>query len=99
VNPDHLWLGTHAQNHADKKAKGRAPRGERQHLAKLTEVQVRQVRELYAARVSKAALGRHFGVSRTCIRHIIAGENWAWLLDVPGPAPKPRQPALLAEMP
>jgi hypothetical protein len=23
-NPDHLWLGTHAQNHADKTAKGRA---------------------------------------------------------------------------
>src|SRR5688500_10710480 len=37
VRPDHLFLGTAADNRADAKNKGRTPRGERMPSAKLTE--------------------------------------------------------------
>ena len=45
VNPDHLFLGTNADNMADKMAKGRfrVPRGAASHWAVLTEEQVRAI--------------------------------------------------------
>ena len=47
VNPDHLFLGDNDANHADKCAKGRqgAARGESSGQAKLTDDQVRAIRE------------------------------------------------------
>jgi hypothetical protein len=39
VRPDHLFLGTHADNVADMNAKGRHARGERHGRAKLTDAQ------------------------------------------------------------
>lgn len=46
VNPDHLFLGDNAANHADKVAKGRqgAARGEASPKAKLTDEQVAAIR-------------------------------------------------------
>jgi hypothetical protein len=38
--PDHLFLGTHSDNAADRNAKGRQARGERHGRAKLTDAQV-----------------------------------------------------------
>lgn len=45
VNPAHLLPGTQADNIADAKARGRLQRGERQGGAKLTEADVRLIRE------------------------------------------------------
>jgi hypothetical protein len=90
VNPDHLFLGTGLENLADASAKGRMARGERHYLAKLTEAQVRQVRELYAAGVTQKDLAVRFGTSRGNVGYIVRRERWAWLPDGPVPAPKPR---------
>lgn len=44
VNPDHLWIGTIAENIADRQAKQRQARGKRNGAAKLTDEQVIAIR-------------------------------------------------------
>jgi hypothetical protein len=78
-NPEHLFLGTRADNNADAKAKGRVrpgvSRGEKQGSAKLTEA---AVREIIAARgvVPTAALAGRYGVARSTIIKIQARRAW-----------------------
>jgi hypothetical protein len=89
---DHLFLGTHAENHADKAAKGRGPsgdrsgsrkhperlaRGERVGLAKLTAEQVTAIRLAAGAGVSVRILIERYGVSEFAIRSVIACKTWA----------------------
>jgi hypothetical protein len=74
VRPQHLFLGTHAENMADKAAKGRQTRGSTNGWAKLTEKEVTAIR---AARGrSKLDLAGQFGVSRRQISNILAGKLW-----------------------
>lgn len=78
VRPSHLFLGTHAENIADRDRKGRrvAPRGEQHGRAKLTAEQVAEIRRRRAAGESERALGRAFGVHGRQIRRIALGEQW-----------------------
>lgn len=91
VNPSHLFLGTRADNNRDRANKGRTKanvgqtmklhperraRGERQGSAKLTEADVKEIRELYSGGLSQRILATMFGVSKTCIGEIARGENW-----------------------
>jgi hypothetical protein len=77
VRPDHLFLGTKADNMADRYAKGRYEKGEKTGRAKLTEAAVREIRRLFAAGChNKAALSMQFGVSRPAIRLIVLGKCW-----------------------
>jgi hypothetical protein len=80
VRPDHLWLGTHAENMADmvKKGRGRGLQGESHNMAKLTQSQADQIRELYDRSIKNGAkLAREFGVSRHAIWCIVHGKTWA----------------------
>lgn len=76
VRPDHLFLGDHAANMADMAAKGRAMRGERHNLSKLTEEQVRTIRRLYAAGISQTALARRFDVTQNVVGCVVRRETW-----------------------
>ena len=76
VNPDHLSLGTIADNVADAVAKGRMAKGERKPAAKLTERSVIELRRLYGLGNSARALGRQFGVSKTTVMDIINRKFW-----------------------
>ena len=81
VNPDHLWLGTIADNSADMVRKGRHRNGgkndphpgETHPNAKLTTEQIQTIRSLHAAGVqNQRQLGRMFSVTAA---HIIKFVN------------------------
>jgi hypothetical protein len=82
VNPEHLFLGTVLDNVKDMIEKGRqAPPklGEDSHCAKLTEIQVAEIRRRYK-RYSQTdgggALGKEFGVTQAQISNIIHYKAW-----------------------
>ena len=81
VNPDHLWLGSNAENSDDMKTKGRAkggsPPGERAGKAKLTELQVRAIRAEYSlGNTTQTALGKKYGVTSVSIGQIVHRQHW-----------------------
>lgn len=79
VNPAHLFLGTQYDNIHDMIDKGRdrVLRGSADPKSKLTEEDVRRIRELYIPRkFSQFKLAIIFGVSRSTIENIITGRCW-----------------------
>ncbi len=77
VNPEHLFLGTHADNMRDAGLKGQMARGESNHAAKLTEVIVRSIRTRYAAGgVTQQQLADEFGVTNSVVCHVISRKAW-----------------------
>lgn len=78
VRPDHLFLGTQADNVHDMWAKGRADhRGERNGRARLTPDDVRQIRQLSREGVGYRPIARRFGVASPTVRDIVKGWHWA----------------------
>ncbi len=79
VRPDHLFLGTNADNMRDCAQKGRIANGERQGLARLTHDQVKKIRELLAAGQGLTSLAREFRVTPQQIYNIKHKKSWGWL--------------------
>lgn len=78
VNPAHLFTGSAAENQHDKRAKGRAARGEQNGGGgKLTADDVRAVRARLAAGDTLSAIARDHHVSRTLVRGIRDGKLWS----------------------
>ena len=80
VNPAHLFLGTQADNMADKVNKGRQRNGvmpeELNPRAKLTRAQVDEIRTRYQKRtVSQQQLAKRFGVSQMLICNVLHGKQ------------------------
>jgi hypothetical protein len=78
VNPDHLFLGTVADNNADRGAKGRTAvvRGEDRASAKLSKQQVDQIKRLRGT-LPQRSIARKFGVSQGLVSLIQTGKVWA----------------------
>jgi hypothetical protein len=77
VNPNHLFAGTTQANHSDMVAKGRHIHGLAHPRAKLTEHQVREIREMYHQKQrNQYELASLFKVSRTLIGRIVRREVW-----------------------
>lgn len=79
IRPDHLFLGTQADNMADMTTKGRRVRGERAGGAKLTTEDVRAIRRRHAQGESQRVLARAYGVHQPQISRIVNGTRWAHL--------------------
>ncbi len=83
VNPAHLWLGTHAENMADRVAKGTSFKGEANHLAKLSNADVLQIRSRRAnekPRPTYRQMSEEYGVAESLICRIVKGQIWKHLL-------------------
>lgn len=76
VNPDHLWLGTNADNLADMKAKGRSAYGERCAQSKLTISDVQEIRSYSLGSVEAA---KKFGVTKRTINDVRARKTWTFI--------------------
>jgi len=89
VNPTHITAGTVADNMRDREKKGRGKQikganhpwsGKPSHSSKLNEEKVKQIRQLHQqGGITKAQLGRDFGVSKQSIQQIINGKCWSFL--------------------
>jgi hypothetical protein len=77
-NPKHLFVGTHADNMADKVAKGRSPdfSGDKGPRAKLSMTQAREARQLRKEGVSARELALRFGLSLPCMKTLLAGKSY-----------------------
>lgn len=77
INPTHLFLGTNAENHADKAAKKRSAHGERNAGAKLKAWQVTEIRSRYQqGGISIAALAKEYGMSQYPIHALVKRITW-----------------------
>jgi hypothetical protein len=86
VNPDHLFIGTNADNIADMIAKGRDYRG----IPRRGSAHARAIIDegtaiaVYRATGSASAIAREFGIARAVVRGIKARTQWAHI-NVDGP--------------
>lgn len=82
VNPDHLWLGSQADNVADMVRKGRGRCGEpmvgsRNPMSALTEEQVSEIRLLLLIGAhTQAEIARSYGVSPMTLSRIANFQTW-----------------------
>ena len=86
VKPEHLFEGTLADNSADMVAKGRqrpgntvrtAVRGETHGRARLTEQQVREIRNKRADGVPVKQITEEYGIARSTVWFITSKRRWA----------------------
>ncbi len=77
VCPDHLMSGSYKDNSDDKVTAQRQPRGTTHGRSKLTEQQVKDIRDKYVPWVySTTKLAKEYGVSHVMINAIVNKKNW-----------------------
>lgn len=78
-NPSHLFLGTHTDNMRDMGGKNRKYRiyGERNPAVKLTENQVKEIKESLTNGVKQRLLAIKYKVTESNIHYIKSGKRWS----------------------
>jgi hypothetical protein len=75
-NPEHLFIGTQADNDRDRDEKGRTPRGEHHSQSKLTVSDVRAIRRMRRDGHTYRGLAAQFNVTNGTISALIRGATW-----------------------
>lgn len=76
VRPEHLFLGSAADNNHDMRDKGRAAAGPRHALAKLTYEQVAELRRRLTDGEPTAEVAAAFGIRPATANNIARGKTW-----------------------
>lgn len=76
VNPGHLFLGSHADNVADKVRKGRGADRERHGMARLTSAQVREIRSAAGDGQLLRVIAERYGLTESAVSMIARGLRW-----------------------
>lgn len=81
VNPDHLFLGTAAENNRDMMVKGRNRQlyGEQCKHAKLSQDDVIKIRKLHADGICQRRIAERFSVGFKAINKIVKRQRWKHL--------------------
>lgn len=79
VNPAHLFLGTIADNNADRESKGRGSdkRGIKNPKAKLNYKLACKIRKQYAGGLSQQKIADRFEIAQAHVSRIIRGKLWS----------------------
>lgn len=75
-NPAHLRLGTHQENMADQRTKGRHVHGERSRRNTVTYAQVVEMRRQHAEGLHWNEIADRMGVSRAIVYHAVKRNTW-----------------------
>ncbi|WP_165365573.1 HNH endonuclease [Bacillus albus] len=76
INPEHLELGTQQDNVNDMVERGRNAKGERNGSAKLSNSDIRQIKDLLSKNYTCAEISRMYGVARPSISSIKLNKTW-----------------------
>ena len=75
-----LAWGTTKDNMKDKIICGNQPRGTLVHNSKITEQDVKDIRNLYAnTDITQKQLGKIYGITQTNVGNILRGKIWGWV--------------------
>lgn len=74
--PDHLFLGTQADNMNDMVSKDRQPKGENKSLAKLTDKNVILIKKMLGDGISQTHIAKLFQVHQSRVSKIACGKAW-----------------------
>jgi HNH endonuclease len=76
INPEHLEQGTPHENSLDMVRRNRSTRGERNGAAKLTEKEVKDIRNLRNMGIPYEVIRNKYGISKTTIWEIVKKRKW-----------------------
>lgn len=77
VNPEHLYVGSHADNMSDRQSRNRQARGVRHGLSKLNDEAVKMMRKEHAGGKSIYSLSKETGINETTISRAVRGITWS----------------------
>lgn len=75
-NIANLRFATFAENQADRAGHGTECRGEKNPLAKLDDLRVKEARTLFKKGMTKTDIARRLGVTRSAIYYVLNGDTW-----------------------
>jgi hypothetical protein len=82
VNPEHLFLGSDAENVADKVNKNRHAKGIKIHNAVLNDGIVRDMRRDWCSGETVASISRKYGFSHSATRSAVNRITWKHVKDI-----------------